>query len=206
MLLHLTACITNSSGRKSRYFRALAYTIENQNRVKRLILIGSTSGWKAIRKWGVHKTWKWWRDKEFWQSRYWGTKIILVFNNLKIQKKLDNIVKQASFVDKKYVHILTIDKDDNQKPLPIRGKWLDNVRKYDYKNRISTIAVPVLICVGKFDPQTPLIMSKALNDGIKNSQLKIFNNSGHSPFIEESKYFIEMLTDFYNKPYRYLKN
>ena len=177
-------------------FCALAYTISYQERVKRLVLIGSTSGWTAQRKWGVHKSWKWWRDKEFWQSRFLGTKIILGFNNLKTYNKLNNIVEMASYVDKKHVQLFPIVIDDNKNPLPPRAKWLENVRKYDYKNEIQSINVPVLICVGQYDSQTPIIMNRELNNGIINSKLIIFNKSGHSPFIEENEYFLQVINDF----------
>jgi len=120
----------------------------------------------------------------------------LGFNNLKTYKKLNNIVGIASFVDKKYVHLFPITKDDNKKALPIRGKWLKNVRMYDFKINLQLIIIPVLICVGQHDPQTPIIMSKELNSGIKNSKLVVFKYSGHSPFIEESEKFTQVIHDF----------
>jgi pimeloyl-ACP methyl ester carboxylesterase len=177
-------------------FCAMAYTIKNQERVKRIVLIGCTSGWTAMRKWGVHKTWKWWKDKEFWQTRYFGTKVYLGLNNLKNYNKLNNIVEKESYVDKKYVHLFIIEKGDNKKPVPIRGKWLENVRLYDYKNEIQNIKIPTLIIVGKYDPQTPLIMNKELNVKIEKSKLIVLNNSGHSPFIEENKEFLSVISNF----------
>ena len=68
--------------------------------------------------------------------------------------------------------------------------------KADYKNRLHLLDIPVLIAVGKYDPQTPVTMSRELNDGIRNSTLIIFNESGHSPFIEEKDYFTQAVKEF----------
>lgn len=187
-------------------FCALAYAAHNQEKVKRLVLVGSTSGWAAQRKWGIHKSWKWWRDKEYYQCRYWGTKIILGSNNLKTYNKLSNIVEIASYVDKGHVQLFPIARNDNKKPLPVRGKWLRNVRKYDLQKNLQSIVIPVLICVGQYDPQTPVTMSKELNKGLKNSKLIVFKNSGHSPFIEENGEFMLVINDFLNKPYGSIEN
>lgn len=179
-------------------FCALAYAIKNQTKIKRLILIGSTTGWKAQKKYGVHKSWKWWKDKEYWQSRFWGTKIFLGFENLKTYNQLNNIVMNASFVDKKYVQLFPIKKDDHKKSIPIRGKWLMNVKNYDYHKDVYTLKIPVLICAGKKDPQTPLIMNKDLSDRIINSHLIVFEHSGHFPFIEEEEKFLKEIGIFIN--------
>lgn len=177
-------------------FCVLAYSIHNQQKVKRLVLVGCTSGWNQQKKYGVHKIWKWWRDKEYWQSRYWGTKVYLGFNNLALYNKLNNIVMQESYFDKKYVQLFPVKKGDHKKPIPIRGKWLENVRKYDYHKQLNNIQVPVLICVGKHDVQTPLIMNQELHSGIKNSKLVIFDYSGHEPFVEENSKFLDVVKEF----------
>jgi proline iminopeptidase len=179
-------------------FCALAFAIHYPVQVKKLVLIGSTSGWRAVSKWGIHKNWRWYKDKEFWQCIYWGSRIFLGIDNLKIHKQLDNLVENVSFVDKKHVKLVQINPDDHKKPAPRRSKWMTHLRKnkIDYNERLNEIESPVLICVGKFDPQTPVIMNQEVHDGIKNSRLIIFNNSGHSPFIEEREYFTEQIKQF----------
>ncbi len=179
-------------------FCTLAFIIENPEKVNKLVLIGSTTGWRAVNKWGIHKNWEWYKDKEFWQCMCWGGRVILGIDNLKIHKQLDNLVKTASFVDKKYIKLLQIQPDDHKKPAPIRSKWVTHLRinKTDFKDRLNEIGSPVLICVGKFDPQTPVKMNQELHDGIKTSELVIFDNSGHSPFIEEKDHFIEKMSLF----------
>lgn len=177
-------------------FCALAYSTHFPQKIKKLILVGCTSGWGQQKKYGVHKSWKWWRHKQFWQSRYWGTKNFIGFNSLATYNKLNNIVFEASFVDKRYFHPFPINKGDKKLDIPIRGKWLKNVSKYDYHNELNTILLPVLICAGKHDVQTPLIMNLQIHERIKNSTLVIFENSGHFPFIEEESKFKNTITDF----------
>lgn len=180
-------------------FCALAYAINNQVKIKRLILIDSTTGWKAQKKYGIHKSWKWWKDKEYWLSRFWGSKIYLGFNNLETYNSLNNIVAQASYVNKKYVQLFQIEKNDNKKPCPIRGKWLENVRKYDYRKEIYVLKMPVLICAGLHDTQTPLVMNEELHNRIMNSKLVTFNKSGHFPFIEEEEKFLYEISKWLNQ-------
>lgn len=46
---------------------ALAFAIEHPKLVQRLILIGSMSGFPAIRRWGMPNNWCWWKDPEYWR-------------------------------------------------------------------------------------------------------------------------------------------
>ena len=177
-------------------FCALAYAIYFPEKVNRLVLVGCTSGWGQQKKYGVHTSWKWWRHKQFWQSRYWGTKNYLGISNLATYNKLNNIVFEASFVDKKYFRPFPINKGDKKLDIPTRGKWLKNVSKYDYHNRLDSTHLPVLICAGKHDVQTPLIMNLQLHEKIKNSKLIAFENSGHFPFMEEGDVFKNTIKDF----------
>jgi pimeloyl-ACP methyl ester carboxylesterase len=108
-------------------------------------------------------------------------------------------VEKASYFDENYAHFFTINRNDNIKPVPVRGKWLENVRNYDFKDEVQNIKTPVLICVGKYDLQTPLIMSQELNNKIKGSKIKVFEKSGHSPFIEENKEFLDTINTFLAK-------
>ena len=180
-------------------FCALVFTLEYPKRVNQLALIGGTSGWRAVRKWGIHKNWKWYKDKEYWQCLYWGTRIFLGVENLKIHKQLNNLLEYASYVNKSYAHMFEIYPDDHNKSAPIRTKWMTSLRKenIDYRDLLFKINVPVLICAGKHDPQTPLVMNHELQSGIKNSQLVIFDNSGHFPFIEEKEEFTDTLQYFF---------
>lgn len=178
-------------------FCSLAYTLENPGKVKNLILIGSVSGWPMVKKSSIHKHFSWF-TKERWQMMYWGTRKMVGKSNLYIHKRLDQMVKEKSFVDTSYIQNISIDKSEKHKPDPIRAAWMVNLRKhnYDYSDRLNEITVPTLICVGKYDPQTPVQASLELKDGITNSRIEIFDNSGHSPFIEESEKFKLILKEW----------
>ena len=101
-------------------------------------------------------------------------------------------------MDKSYVREAVVEDSDHKESAPVRAGWPSYLRKknVDYKNRLSELRMPVLICVGEFDPQTPVIMSEELHEGIRDSELVIFNKSGHSPFIEEEEHFTLVIKEF----------
>ncbi len=69
------------------------------------------------------------------------------------------------------------------------GNW--NVRK-----ELGKLAVRTLIIAGKYDKLTPLKLAKGLHRGIKDSELVIFEKSGHFPFLDEPKIFFDTITRF----------
>jgi len=178
-------------------FCSIAFTIEFPRRIKKLILIGSVSGWPVVKKTSIHKQYSW-TTKERWQMMYWGTKKMLNLSNLYIHRKLDQMVHDKSFINKTYVEKIPVDKKDKRKPEPVRAKWMVNMRKdnYDYSTKLDNIKVPTLICVGEYDPQTPVQANMELKKEIKKSSIKIFKQSGHSPFIEEKGEFILTLKEW----------
>jgi proline iminopeptidase len=66
----------------------------------------------------------------------------------------------------------------------------------DYKARLPEIQAPTLLCVGRYDPQTPIACSQELARGIPNSKLVVLEMSGHYPFVEEPGRFAEEMTVF----------
>jgi pimeloyl-ACP methyl ester carboxylesterase len=180
-------------------FCSIAFAIEFPWRVRKLVLIGSVSGWPAVKKTGIHKQFRWFTT-ERWKLMYFGTRKMLGMSNLLIHKKLDQLVKNNSFVDKRHVTIIPLNSSDRKASEPIRAKWMVNLRKYhyDYSRRLHEISVPTLLCVGGFDLQTPVNASKELNKGISGSVLRIFNRSGHAPFIEEQEEFVSTLKRWLN--------
>ncbi len=71
---------------------------------------------------------------------------------------------------------------------------------YDYSEWLYEIEIPVLICVGKYGPQTPIEVNIALKKEIATSVMKLFDYSGHSPFVEEQDKFIEILNEWIINP------
>ncbi|WP_161880722.1 alpha/beta fold hydrolase [Deinococcus alpinitundrae] len=71
-----------------------------------------------------------------------------------------------------------------------------NQPEYDLVSRLSEIEVPVLITVGRHDWITPLEASQELAAGLPDSELVIFEHSGHSPQREEANLFLQTVRDF----------
>ncbi|MDJ0591563.1 MAG: alpha/beta fold hydrolase [Pleurocapsa sp. MO_226.B13] len=63
--------------------------------------------------------------------------------------------------------------------------------------RLGEIKVPTLVISGRDDWITPLAQGgKRIHDAISRSQLVVFEQSGHWPFIEQKAYFRQVLTDW----------
>jgi proline iminopeptidase len=182
-------------------FCSIAYSIEFPEKVKNLILIGSVSGWPMVKKSSIHKQFSWF-SCERWKMMYWGTRKMINMSNMLIHKKLDQLVENYSYYDKTLVYEIQFDKSDRKISEPIRAKWMVNLRKYnyDYSNRLREIDIPVLICVGKHDPQTPVEANMELKNKISTSIIEVFDYSGHLPFVEEKDKFIKLLDEWIKNP------
>lgn len=66
----------------------------------------------------------------------------------------------------------------------------------DYRDMLADIDIPTLICWGRHDALLPVSGASHLHEGISGSQLVIFEESGHCPFIEESETFNQTVTEF----------
>ncbi|MDM9379228.1 alpha/beta hydrolase [Chlorogloeopsis sp. ULAP01] len=66
--------------------------------------------------------------------------------------------------------------------------WLDMVT-YDWRSHLAQIPVPVLLCYGAHSAVYPTQLGKHMHERIHNSQLIMFEYSGHSPFWEEPERF-----------------
>lgn len=71
-----------------------------------------------------------------------------------------------------------------------------NIPNFDLTGRLHEIQVPTLVVVGRHDWITPVESSEEIAAGIPNSELVIFENSGHSPQLEENEKFIATVRDF----------
>lgn len=71
-----------------------------------------------------------------------------------------------------------------------------NLNGWDIRDRLHEIKVPVLITVGRHDWITPVEASEELHAGLPDSELVIFENSGHSPQIEEHDAWFETVREF----------
>lgn len=71
-----------------------------------------------------------------------------------------------------------------------------NWPEYDVKDALPGIRVPTLVAVGRRDWVTPVSSAETIARLIPGAELVIFEQSGHSPQVEESDKFQEVLREF----------
>jgi proline iminopeptidase len=66
---------------------------------------------------------------------------------------------------------------------------------YDIREDISRIKTPTIVFCGRYDSQCPFVYSEEIFNLVPNSTLYIYENSNHSPHIEEKEKFSGMVKD-----------
>jgi proline iminopeptidase len=66
----------------------------------------------------------------------------------------------------------------------------------DLRLRLKSLDKPFLVITGRADKVATVQQAFEIQRLIPNSQIHIFNKSGHLPFAEENTLFSEILTDF----------
>ncbi|BBE31539.1 alpha/beta hydrolase fold protein [Tepiditoga spiralis] len=69
-------------------------------------------------------------------------------------------------------------------------------KEFDVRNKIETIKSDTLILAGDEDIITPLNIMKNMNKKIKNSTLKVFNETGHGMFLEKMNEYLNICIKF----------
>jgi proline iminopeptidase len=176
---------------------ALGFTIERPDRVNQLVLVTSLSGFPAAARWGLPgSTFRFW-DLNFWRIILWGMKLNAGRGSLELHKQLQNLMGVTSFHKVDLFTPVDIEPDDAQKGVPIRTIWSKNMySRLSYADRLDEVQVPALILAGRHDPEAPLECSRELFNGIPEARLFVFEESGHSPFIEEPALFQHILMDY----------
>jgi proline iminopeptidase len=70
------------------------------------------------------------------------------------------------------------------------------IPKYDVRPRLGEIRAPTFVVAGRHDWVTPVGESELIANGIPGSELIVFEESGHMPFIEEQDGFIDAVKRF----------
>jgi len=70
------------------------------------------------------------------------------------------------------------------------------IPKYDVRPALPDVQVPTLIVAARHDWITPVSQAEEIHRLLPNSRLRVFERSGHMPFIEEHGDFIEELLAF----------
>ncbi len=71
-----------------------------------------------------------------------------------------------------------------------------NLKSYNLKPLLPTVTAPTLITVGRTDWITPVSCSETIADLIPDSKLVVFEESGHSPQIEEAEKWTKTVRSF----------
>ena len=79
----------------------------------------------------------------------------------------------------------------------IQKEIFKNIIDEDISSMLEKINISTYILWGKNDLDTPLHLGEKINQSIKHSKLKIFENSGHFPFIDQPKVFVNELRNIY---------
>lgn len=67
---------------------------------------------------------------------------------------------------------------------------------WDVRDRLGEIGVPTLVTCGRYDESTPEI-ARSIHEAIPGSRLEVFEDSSHTPFVEETDAYLETLAGFF---------
>ena len=70
------------------------------------------------------------------------------------------------------------------------------IPNYDVRPKLPKIKIPTLVVAGRHDWVTPVSESELIAEAIPNSELVVFEESGHMPFIEEQTGFVDTVKRF----------
>ena len=74
--------------------------------------------------------------------------------------------------------------------------FAENIPNYDIRDRLPAITAPTLVTVGRDDWIVPVPASEEIARLIPNSRLVVFEQSGHSPQLEEPERFQQVVREF----------
>ena len=69
----------------------------------------------------------------------------------------------------------------------------------DYRDQLKSVDIPGLVTVGRHDWITPVEASEEIHDLLVDSRLKIFEESGHSPNLDQQEEYLECVREFLNE-------
>jgi proline iminopeptidase len=89
-----------------------------------------------------------------------------------------------------------IDRQTRYSGPAFRHSFTQCIPNFNVEPRLSEIQVPTLILSGRDDWITPPEQGERIQTGIPGSELVIFEESGHFPFIEETEKYLDVVTGF----------
>lgn len=79
------------------------------------------------------------------------------------------------------------------------ARYAEILESYDVVARLGEITASTLVIVGQHDSITPPVEAERLQQGIPNSELVVFERSGHMPYVEETDAFASLVRDWLNR-------
>jgi 2-hydroxy-6-oxonona-2,4-dienedioate hydrolase len=152
---------------------AIIYALDNQQRIKSLILTGSSGLYESA--FGTSFP----RREDY---EYIRKKVQLTF--------YDPEVASDEMVDEVFGIV-----NDRMKGIRI-VKTAKSAIRHNVENRLSELDVPCLLVWGKQDTITPAFVGERFHELIKNSQLEMLDKCGHAPMLELPGQFNAILKDF----------
>jgi len=73
------------------------------------------------------------------------------------------------------------------------------LRAFNVISRLGEIGAPTLVLCGRYDFICPPSKSEIMHGGLPNSELVIFEESGHFPFVEEAELFFDTVRDWFKR-------
>ena len=72
---------------------------------------------------------------------------------------------------------------------------IGSIKDWQSKDRLGEISVPTLLTSGRYDEATPALQ-EPLRDGIPNCEWVLFEESSHTPFVEERERYMQVVGDW----------
>lgn len=155
---------------------ALVYTLNNKNKVKRLVLTGSSGLFENSMGSSYPKR----GSYDYVQQRVGYT----FYNPQTATKELvDEVFDIVSSIPK-CMRIVSIAK---------------SAQRHNMANDITNIGIPTLLVWGLNDTITPPIVAHEFNRLIPNSELKFIDHCGHAPMMEHPDKFNKYVQNFLDK-------
>jgi non-heme chloroperoxidase len=85
-------------------------------------------------------------------------------------------------------------------PPHVAQACLESVLSADLRDKLPSVKAPTLVVHGRHDALFPLAMAEEIKKGIRGAELAVFEESGHSPGLEEPERFNEVVGAFLTIP------
>ena len=90
-------------------------------------------------------------------------------------------------------------KDTVYAPAMLRHFSQNDYGSIEVEDRLKNVTQPVLVCTGRLDRVCTVPAAEAMAKGLPNSELVVFEQSGHMTFVEEPELYLKVVRDFLNK-------